>query len=463
MRHRILIADDEMSIRELLIELLQPDYDVSVATTGDEAWEMLRKEEFQLALLDMRMPGLTGMEVIQNIKNEKIPVMVIFITADKDIQNAIDAIKLGAFDYVTKPFDNDKIMVLVKNALDKLTLEQEIEELRNEVESKYSFDTIIGKSSQMNSVFQILRKVITNVSTVLLTGESGTGKELVAKAIHYNGLRKKGPFVAVDCAAIPDTLIENELFGHERGAFTGALIKKIGKFEMANKGTLFLDEIGNLKQDVQAKLLRVLQEFEFERVGSNTKIKVDIRLIAATNADLEKKIREGSFREDLYYRLNVVNITLPPLRDREGDIVILAHRFLEEFNKEYSKSVKFKRDILDRFLDYRWPGNVRELRNVVQRLVVINDTGEIEKEDLSSQFFLQNVPLVCNIVMPEGVSAGMTLEDMEKVLIKETIRSTNRNLSKTARILGITRKTLHNKLGKFPELLKDIPEKNRGV
>ena len=448
MKYKVLIADDEAGVRALLEELLAPEYEIVTADNGERAWEILQKQGVHLALLDLRMPRLIGLEIMEKISENKLGVMVIFITADKDIQTAIKAIKMGAFDYVTKPFDNEKILVLARNALEKLDLRMQVQELRGEVESRYSFENIIGTSPEMGKVFSTMRKVTNNDSTVLITGESGTGKELVAKAIHYNSNRKNGPFVAVDCASIPDTLIENELFGHERGAFTGALIKKAGKFETADKGTIFLDEIGNLKTDIQAKLLRVLQEFEFERIGSNKKVRVDIRVIAATNADLQKKILDGSFREDLYYRLNVVNIILPPLAKRQGDTVVLTQKFLEEFNSEFNKSVKMDKASMDIFLNYTWPGNVRELRNTVQRLVVMNESGLITAEDLSDKFG----PRANQGTLEKEIRTGMTIDDMEKVMIRETLKQAGGNLSKTARILGITRKTLHNKLDRYPEL-----------
>jgi DNA-binding NtrC family response regulator len=456
MKTKILVADDEQGVRELLDELLSPEYEVTKADRGDRAWEIIQSREVRLALLDLRMPGLTGIEIMEKVKEHSIPVSVIFITADKDIQTAIKAIKLGAFDYVTKPFDNEKILVLVRNALEKIEMQAQIEELRGEVEEKYSFEKIIGRSPELERIFQILRKVSPTDSTILITGESGTGKEVVARAVHYNSHRRNGPFVAVDCASIPDTLIENELFGHEKGAFTGALIKKIGKFELAHKGTIFLDEIGNLKLDVQAKLLRVLQEFEFARIGSNTRVKVDIRVIAATNADLEKKIRDGSFREDLYYRINVVNIVLPPLAKRQGDIVLLSQHFLEQYNTEFKKSVRFSRAAMDMFLTYPWPGNVRELMNTIQQLVVMNENGEIGPEELGDKFR----PASKAVAGSGLIQAGMTIEEMEKVLIQETLKSTGFNLSRTARVLGVTRKTLHNKLDRYPDL-KEFVLKSR--
>lgn len=450
MKSTILVADDELGIRELLVELLQDIYNVTTAENGLEAYDLLKKEKFDLVLLDLRMPKMTGLEVIQKIHDEKIPTTIICVTADKDINSAVQALKLGAFDYVVKPFDNDKILVLIKNALEKSQLQKQVQYLKNEISTKYSFKNIIGTSRAMQKIYSTTNKVLNNNSTVLITGESGTGKELIARAIHYNGHRQNGPFIAVDCASIPDTLIENELFGHEKGAFTGANVRQIGKFELANKGSLFLDEIGNLRLDIQAKLLRVLQEFEITRVGGHKCIKVDIRIIAATNADLEKKIAEGSFREDLYYRLNVVNLRLPPLRKRAEDIILLTNAFTEQYNKEFHKNIKMTQKVLDLFLEYKWPGNIRELKNTVQRLILISETDKITPELLDKKF-LQTTPSLSSSL----VQVGMTMEEAELALIKETIKSTNHNLSKTARILGITRKTLHNKLNRYPELLKD--------
>jgi len=450
MKPTILVADDELGIRELLVELLQDIYNVTTAQNGLEAYDLLKKEKFDLILLDLRMPKMTGLEVIKKIHDEKIPTTVICVTADKDINSAIHAIKLGAFDYVVKPFDNDKMLVLIKNALEKSQLQKQVQYLKNEISTKYSFKNIIGTSRAMQKIYSTINKVINNNSTVLITGESGTGKELIARAIHYNGHRQNGPFIAVDCASIPDTLIENELFGHEKGAFTGANVRQIGKFELANKGSLFLDEIGNLRLDIQAKLLRVLQEFEITRVGGNKRINVDIRIIAATNANLEKKISEGSFREDLYYRLNVVNIKLPPLRKREEDIVLLTNAFTEQYNKEFHKNEKMTKEVLDLFLAYKWPGNVRELKNTVQRLVLISESEQITPDLLDKKFIKTTSPNSSSII-----KVGMSMEEAELALIRETIKSTNHNLSKTARILGITRKTLHNKINRYPELLKD--------
>ncbi len=447
MKKRILIADDESNVRELFTELFEDDYKVIQAEDGKHALDILKSESVDLLILDLKMPRMGGMEVLEELQRRNAEVLTIVVTADKDIKTAVRAMKLGAYDYIIKPFDIEKARILMTNALEKITLKEEIRGLRQAMEHKYGFDDIIGTSKAMQSVYQIIQKVINNDSTILITGNSGTGKELIAHAIHYNSHRRDYPFIAVDCASIPETLIENELFGHEKGAFTGAMSRKIGKFELSNKGTLFLDEIGNLRMDVQAKLLRVLQEFEIERVGGSTTIKIDVRIIAATNANLEKMIREGAFREDLYYRLNVVPIQLPALRERREDIPLLLKYFMDIYQKEFNKKTVLSQEAIDYLTTYEWVGNVREMKNMIQRIVLMSEKTIIQPEDLPQQVREKE------IVNTERISAGMTLEEMEKILIRETILKNNHNLSKSARVLGITRKTLHNKLKKHPDLL----------
>lgn len=455
MKPKILVADDEIGVRELFKELLKEDYDVVFATNGVEAIDMIERYEPEVMLLDIRMPKKDGIEVLNEINEKGLSVITIIVTADRDINSAIKAMKLGAYDYVVKPFENDKILQIIKNAFEKSNLEKTVKTLKKEVIRHYGFENIVGQSKKMQEVYEMINKVLDNDSTVLITGESGTGKEIIARAIHYNGLRKDGPFIAVDCASIPETLIESELFGHEKGAYTGALRRKIGKFELANKGTLFLDEIGNLKMDIQAKLLRVLQEREFTRVGGNENIEVDVRIIAATNANLEALMREGKFREDLFYRLNVVPINLPPLRERKDDIPLLVHHFLDIYNKEFNKKVTISQKVIDYFLEYQWPGNIRELENTIQRLVVTSDMPVIKVEDLP-----ENIKRLGEAKREEGVTVGMTLDEAEKYLIKETLISNNFNITQTAKMLGITRKTLHNKLSKYKIALKSKSEEN---
>ena len=455
MKYTILIADDEIGIRELLNELFKDEYNILVAENGEKAIKFLNEEKPDVCILDIRMPRKNGIQVLEHIRKKNIKTKSIIITADKDVNTAIKAMKLGAFDYIVKPFENDKIDILVKNAMGKAYLENEVEYLRTELKKQYSFKNIIGESKLMGEVYKQINNVIDNDAVVLITGDSGTGKELIARAIHFNGKRKAYPFVPVDCASIPETLIESELFGHEKGAYTGALSRKIGKFELANHGTIFLDEIGNLKIEVQAKLLRVLQEQEFDRVGGNEKIKVDVRVISATNADLEKRINEERFREDLYYRLNVVPIILPPLRKRKDDILLLAGHFLNVFNRKYKKKINIEKKVMDYFISYKWPGNVRELENTIQRLILTCSSDVVSPSDLPEN--------ISKADSGGGVAirAGMSLDKAEEILIKETLVENKLNISKAAKVLGVTRKTLHNKIDKSRELKKLIKSKKK--
>ncbi|MBN1897140.1 MAG: sigma-54-dependent Fis family transcriptional regulator [Spirochaetes bacterium] len=454
MKRKILVADDEIGVRELFKELLKDDYKVSFATNGEEAIDMIEKDLPEVVLLDIRMPKKDGLEVLQEVKDRDISIIIIIITADRDLNSAIKAMKLGAYDYVVKPFENDKILKIIQNAFEKSDLEKTVKTLKKEITKQYSFKNIIGQGKNMQKVYEVINKVINNDSTVLLTGESGTGKEIVARSIHYNGHRKEGPFVAVDCASIPETLIESELFGHEKGSYTGALKRKIGKFEMAHRGTIFLDEIGNLKMDIQAKLLRVLQEREFSRVGGNEKIQVDVRIIAATNANLEGLINKGVFREDLFYRLNVVPFKLPPLRERKEDIPLLIQHFLRIFNKEFNKNITLSPKVIDYFIKYPWPGNVRELENNIQRIVVTADHNVIKLDDMPDSIKRMGEK------KSDGIKAGMKLDEAEKYLITETLVANNFNMSKTSKILGVTRKTLHNKIARYK--IKTRPKTSKG-
>ncbi len=449
MKSKILIADDEIGVRELFKELLKDEYEVILASDGADTIKKIDKYFPEVMLLDIRMPKKDGLEVLSIIHDREIPIVPIIVTADRDINSAIKAMKLGAYDYIVKPFENDKVLKIIKNAFEKQNLEKTVKNLKKEVIRYYGFNNIIGQSKPMQEVYEIMNKVLDNDSTVLITGKSGTGKELIAKAIHFNGIRKDKIFVAVDCASIPETLIESELFGHEKGSYTGALKQKIGKFELANNGTIFLDEIGNLKLDIQAKLLRVLQEREFSRIGGNQKLTVDVRIIAATNAKLEELIKQGLFREDLYYRLNVVPIHLPSLKERADDIPLLIQHFLKKFNQSFNKKVSISQKAIDYFMKYSWPGNVRELENTVQRLVVTASRNVIDVADLPEQ-----IRRLGEEKLESGIKVGMKLNEAEKYLIKETLISNNYNISKTAQMLGVTRKTLHNKINKYKIGLK---------
>lgn len=443
MKKKILIADDEMAIRELLSDLLSDDYAVSTVKDGAEVLEALEKEKYNLLLLDLRMPKIHGMDILRQIRSRDIPISVIVITADKDADNAIEAMKLGVYDYIIKPFDNDKIRILVKNALKSTDLQKEVDSLRKEIHGKYTFENIIGRSKKMRDIMDNLVSVMDNDSIVLISGESGSGKEIIARTIHYNSHRKDGPFITVDISAIPDNMVESELFGHTKGAFPGADSRHEGKFELAMGGTLFLDEIGHMRNDMQANLLRTLQDKQFSPVGSKMKVDLDTRIICASNMDLEEAVENGSFRKDLFYLINVIPINLPPLRDRKEDIPLLIAFFLEKYNNEMNKNVSFSKGAYEVFQEYYWPGNIRELENMVQRLVVMKNTGIITENDLPKEILeSKHRP---DYELPDGLS----LEQLERKYIFKTLREFNWNISKTARALGITRKTLHNKLNRY--------------
>jgi len=375
----LLIVDDEPNIRRVLTAVFEKaGYRVLTAENGRKALDVVSSEpDVNVMICDLIMPDLNGVEVLKSAKEINPQLSVVMITAHGTIKTAVDAMKLGAFDYITKPFDMDEIKLVVKNAAERSELLEENIHLKQELKSRYSFEGIIGSSSKMQEVFKIVERVANSNATVLIRGESGTGKELIARAIHYNSPRAARPFIAVSCAALPETLLESELFGYEKGAFTGAVGQKAGRFELAHQGTLFLDEVPEISPPVQVKLLRVLQEREFERVGGTKTIKVDVRLIAATNRDLEQLVAEGHFRPDLYYRLQVIQVFLPPLRERTEDIPLLVQHFIEKYNKENGKFVKGVTDeTMELLMKYRWPGNVRELENVIERGVVLADANE---------------------------------------------------------------------------------------
>jgi DNA-binding NtrC family response regulator len=381
---RILVVDDEAIVCESCQRILQEEgYEVECALSGSEAFEKMKANAFDIVITDLKMPGIDGMEVLKTIQKEYPDTINIMITGFSTVETAVEAMKLGAFDYIPKPFTPDEVSVVVKKALEKRNLLLENIYLRQELQGKYGFHNIIGKSRLMQDVYRIIVKVATTDSTVLITGQSGTGKELIARAIHFNSGRREKPFVPVDCAVLSENLLESELFGHIRGSFTGAVATKPGLFEVADGGTVFLDEVGNISLSIQAKLLRVLQEREFTPVGGTKPKKVDIRLIAATNRNLETMIAEGTFREDLFYRLNIVPIGLPPLRERQEDIPLLATHFLRKYADEMGKTVRgFAPDAMRRLVKYPWPGNVRELENVIERAVVMVEDETVRPDHL---------------------------------------------------------------------------------
>jgi len=446
----ILIVDDDPAHRTMLKTLLKGwGYRVEEAEDGDIAVAKVKEAPFDLVFMDIRMIRLSGLQALEAIKTYNPSVPVIMMTAYSSVDTAVEAMKKGAYDYLTKPLDFDELRLTMERAMEHTELKEENRLLRETIGERFKAENIIGTSSSMVALLETLAQVAPTEATVLITGESGTGKELIAGAIHHNSPRNRGPFIKVNCAAITETLLESELFGHEKGAFTGAHRRKEGKFRQAHMGTLFLDEVSEMSLAMQAKLLRVLQEMEFTRVGGEELIKVDVRLIAATNKNLAEEIQEGRFREDLYYRLNVVNLEVPPLRERREDVPLLAQHFLAHFSKKNRKSLKgFTPQAMDRMLKYQWPGNVRELMNAVERAVVLSRYEYIDVSDLP--FALQEVePSGQATNMQRAIPAGVPLEEVEKATILKTLEATGGNKSEAARRLGITRKTLQKKLKKY--------------
>ena len=438
---RILVVDDEPSMRDSLRDWLMEDgYEVGIAGSGEEALDMAREREWDVVLLDLKMPGMDGLETLRRLKEVLPEGEMLMMTAYASVDTAVTALKEGAFDYLVKPFDPDEVEVQIKKILAHKDLVLENVVLRRQLEDRCRHDEIIGRSPAMQEIFDLIERVAPTDSTVLITGESGTGKELIAHAIHGNSSRSHRPFIAVSCGALPETLLESELFGYERGAFTGAEHTKKGRFEMAHEGTLFLDEIGDITPKTQVDLLRVIQTREFHRLGGQALLKVDVRIVAATNRDLMKAIARDRFREDLFYRLNVISIHVPPLRERTEDIEPLVHSFIRrcciELNRE---PVKISPEALRLLMDYRWPGNIRELENVIERAVVIGEGTTIVPGDLP---FEQRHD-------PAADRLPTSLKEMEKMHIERILAMNSHNISKTARDLGIDRQTLYNKMEKY--------------
>ncbi len=451
-RQQVLVVDDEPSVRESLRMVLKDRYDVLTAASGDEALETIQREAADVILLDLLMPGLDGLEVLERIKQQDTTPQVIMLTATKTVKTAVTAMKLGAFDYVTKPFDVEELLLIVERAVQAAALAREVEALRSEVGLRYSFENIIGTSAKMQAVLKTVSMVAPLKTTVLITGESGTGKELIAKAIHYHSPRAQKPMVTINCAAIPENLLESELFGHERGAFTDAYAKKLGQFEHADQGTLFLDEIGEMQPSIQAKILRVLEHSEFTRIGGSQPVRVDVRVIAATNRDLQQGMRDGTFRSDLYFRLNVVSVHLPPLRERRDDIAILVRHFLREKSAELGMPEKsFNNEALDLLLQYLWPGNVRELENAVERALVLSHGPVMTPEDLPQYLATGNgrAHPVQQSVLRGETRLSEAVDQFEQELIRSALVQTEYNQTRAAEILGTTRRILKYKMDKL--------------
>ena len=445
---KILVVDDEAIVRESLSDWLQDaGYQVFTAEDGYKALEVIERERPGIMIADLVMPGMDGIELMKRAKERQPRIEVIIITAYASIPTAITAMKEGAYDYIEKPFCPERAQSVVEKLSQYRELVEENISLRQRLEDHYRFENIIAKSSKMQRLIELIKVVGKSNATVLITGESGTGKELVARAIHSQSDRHNKPFIAVSCAALPESLLESELFGHEKGSFTGAYTQKKGKFEFANGGTLFLDEIGEMSANIQVHLLRILEEKEFTRVGGNEPIRVNVRVISATNKDLRKAIEEQEFREDLYYRLNVVNIELPPLRERKEDVPLLAEHFLHKFASENRKEIAgFTPDAMEFLLDYDWPGNVRELENAIERAVILAKGSLITIDDWPQRGMSPSY----------STPRGKRLKEVEKDHILNTLRETGENYSKAARILGISRMTLYNKAREYGFDVKKI-------
>ncbi|RLE19189.1 MAG: sigma-54-dependent Fis family transcriptional regulator [Acidobacteria bacterium] len=439
---RILIVDDELIVRESMQGWLEEDgYHVEVAETAEVALGMIGEKEFDIAFLDIKMPGIDGIELLKRLKDQYVTIDVVMMTAYASVDNAVEAMKIGAYDYLTKPFDPDYVSMMVRKIMARRQLEQENVRLKENIETALKHVHIIGESSAIQAILKQVEEVASSDTSVLISGESGTGKEMVARAIHYASPRRFEPLVVVSCGALPEGLVESELFGYERGAFTGAFYKKKGKFEAANGGTLFLDEIGELNAKMQVDLLRVLQEREITRIGSNKSIKVDFRVLAASNRNLKEMVSEGTFREDLFYRLNVFNIHVPPLRERVEDVPLLVEHFISTLRRQTGKQVEgITAQALNKLKQHGWPGNVRELQNAVERAFVTAKGKLITTDELA---FLtpEKIPVM--------TSPSLSLADIEKMHIENVLKECDYNISMGAKVLGIDRTTLYNKMKKY--------------
>jgi DNA-binding NtrC family response regulator len=442
MKKRILVVEDEDKLRRIVeLQLLDAGYDVDKASKAEEALPLIDRAD--LILTDYKLPGMTGLEMLQIIRRQNSVIPVIVMTAFGTIENAVEAMKAGAADFLPKPFSLDHLTTVVHKALEVRNLRDENVRLKEELGKKYNWDNIVGRSPVMQQIFASVMRVAPSRATVLLAGESGVGKDLIARAIHYHSPRRDRPFVKINCTALPENLMESELFGYEKGAFTGANMSKAGKFEQADSGTVMLDEIGDVPGNIQVKLLRVLQEREVERLGSNKTLHIDVRVIAATNRDLRAALEDGTFREDLYYRLNVVPIEIPPLRDRKEDIPYLVRYFVQKLSPENGGRVRGITDAaIDKLMQYSWPGNVREIENVIERSIVMTTGEQLDADDIRLDMNLRPRAQAGEMGLPEG----MSLDAYEQELIRNALKQANNNKSQAARILGLTRNSLRYRL-----------------
>jgi two-component system response regulator HydG len=444
----ILVVDDDLSHLKTLKTIISSwGYKTTEANDGTKAVECVKERPYDLILMDVRMAEMSGIEALKQIKGYNPSIPILIMTAYSSVDSAVEALKAGAYDYLTKPLDFDVLKLTLERALEHIGLKEENKYLKDKLSADYDLKNIIGKSKAMKGMIDMLAMIAPSEATVLITGESGTGKELIAKSIHHNSNRKKHPLVVVNCAALTETLLESELFGHEKGAYTGADKRREGRFMQADKGTIFLDEIGEMSATMQAKLLRVIQEREIQRVGGDETLSVDVRILAATNRNLEDEVENGKFREDLYYRLNVVMLNVPPLRERQDDISLLAQHFLEKYTEKNRKKVKgFSPLVMDMLIKYEWPGNVRELENTIERAVILLTGDHITEKELPSNITEPYSEISDWVEQPKPIAANRPLEDIEKEAILATLEATGGNKSETARRLKINRKTLHKKL-----------------
>lgn len=441
MQYRLLIIEDDEIMRVTLEDSLKATgYDVCTYETGLDGTNAIKQDEFSLVITDVRLPDITGLDILEMIRDVNKDIPIIMMTAFGTIKDAVKAMKLGAFDYITKPFSLEEFHLIVKRALEVKELREENIRLRRDLSECYSFPNIIGESAEMKKIYDLIDKVTKTESTILILGENGTGKELIASTIHYQGLRKQGPFIKVNCAALPENLVESELFGYEKGAFTGAEQRKPGRFERADRGTIFLDEIGDLPASVQIKLLRVLQDGSFERLGGTETLHVNVRVIAATNRNLHDEVKEGRFREDLYYRLNVIPVLMPALRERRGDIPLLLDHYLQIYNDRFGKRIVFSADVVRALMNYDFPGNVRELENIVERCVSLSTEDTITQNALPEHIVKEQLG------QPSRIKLSEVAAEAEKEHIITILKSTKGNKTRTAEILGISRKNLWEKL-----------------
>ncbi|HTL66089.1 MAG TPA: sigma-54 dependent transcriptional regulator [Lacunisphaera sp.] len=447
----VLIVDDEKHTREGLQQALQDHYDVSVAGNADEAFNLMEAQEFEVIVTDLRMPGKSGLKVIDKALSLPSKPAVLMMTAYGNIESAVEAMKRGAVDFLTKPVQIERLEILIQRALKTKTLEIEVKQLQERLEEKFSIQGFVGHSAKLAEVIERVKLVAPSKATILIEGETGTGKELIAQAIHQASPRAQAPFVPVHCAALPPALLESELFGHERGAFTGATERREGRFEAADGGTVFLDEVGEIGPEIQVKLLRFIETRSFERIGSSKSLQVDVRLVAATNRNLDQMVKEGKFREDLFFRLNVVRIVTPPLRERPDDIPLLLDHFINVFAKENAyEPVTIEPGAMKHLQAYPWPGNIRELRNFAENAVVLRRGGKVSEFDLEPRFRGEAPPPP---MMTTATPANpYSVEDNEKRLLREALMKSRGNRTRAAKLLGISRRTLHRKIAQWPEL-----------